>query len=121
MATLAGVVVDHVEDDLEPGLVQRRHHLLELPHLLAERADRAVRSMRGEVAEGVVSPVVGQAAPDKERLGDEVVHRQQLDRGDAEVDQVLDHGRVGQPLRTCPRRCSGTSGCSRVKPLTCSS
>ena len=80
-----------------PARVQRRDHLLELPHLLAERADRAVRGVRGEVAEGVVAPVVGQAAADQERLGDEVVHRQQLDRGDAEVDQVLDHRRVGQP------------------------
>ena len=80
-----------------PAVVQRRDHLLELAHLLAQRAHRAVGRVRGEVAEGVVAPVVRQPAADQERLGDELVHRQQLDGGDAEVDQVLHDGRVGQP------------------------
>ena len=97
VAALTGVVVDHVEDHLDARGVQGRHHLLELPHLLAERAHRAVRGVRGEVAEGVVAPVVGQAATDQERLGHVVVNGQQLDRRDAEVDQVLHDRRVGQP------------------------
>ena len=75
VTTLAGVVVDHVQDHLEPGVVQRRDHLLELPDLLTEGADRPVRGVRGEEAQGVVAPVVGQPAPDQERLGDEVVDR----------------------------------------------
>src|SRR5215203_2767479 len=91
VTTFPGVVVDVIEDDLEAGIVQRRHHLLELPHLLAERSDRAVRSMRCEVAKTVVSPVIGEAAPNQERFGDEVLHGQQLDCRDAEVYQVLHH------------------------------
>ena len=35
VVALGGVVVDDVEDDLDAGLVQCEHHLLELVHLLA--------------------------------------------------------------------------------------
>ena len=75
MTALAGVVVDDIQNDLESGIVQRRHHLLELPHLLAQGADRTVRRMRGEVAQSVVSPVVGEPSTRQEGLRDEVVHR----------------------------------------------
>ena len=30
LVAFGGVVVDHVEDHLDAGVVQRRHHLLEL-------------------------------------------------------------------------------------------
>jgi hypothetical protein len=53
--------------------------------------------VRGEVADRVVAPVVGQAAVDQEPLGDVLVHRQQLDRGDAEVAQVAGRGLVPEP------------------------
>ena len=52
--------------------------------------------MGGEEADRVVAPVVGQPARGDLRLGDEVVHRQQLDRGHAEVGQVVDDGRAGE-------------------------
>jgi hypothetical protein len=35
LVALGGVVVDHVEDDLDAGRVQRPHHRLELAHLSA--------------------------------------------------------------------------------------
>jgi hypothetical protein len=35
---LGGVIVDHVEDDLDARLVQRLHHRLELADLLAALA-----------------------------------------------------------------------------------
>ena len=38
----------------------------------------------------VVAPVVGEAAVGERALGDGVVHRHQLDRGDAERDEVLE-------------------------------
>ena len=52
--------------------------------------------MRGEVADGVVPPVVGQAPPDQERLGHVLVHRQQFDGGHAQARQVRDGGLVAQ-------------------------
>ena len=95
-AGLGGVVVDDVEDDLEPGGVEGAHHLLELAHLLAAVARGAVGGVRGEVADRVVAPVVDQAALADGRLGDELLHRQQLDRGHAEVAQVVGDRGVGQ-------------------------
>ena len=35
VVAFGGVVVDDVEDDFDPRVVQRLHHLLELLHLLA--------------------------------------------------------------------------------------
>ena len=97
VVALAGVVVDDVDQHLEAGGVQRPHHRPELRDLLAAAPARGVARVRREVAEGVVAPVVGQAAAQQVRLGHELVHRQQLDGGDTQADQVLDGGRVGQP------------------------
>src|SRR6202012_377464 len=44
----------------------------------------------------VVAPVVGQAPAGQEALGHELVHRQQLDRGDLQVLQVAGGGLVAQ-------------------------
>ena len=92
VVALGGVVVDHVEDDLDPGRVQRLDHGAELLHLLAP--DRRVRLVRREEPDRVVAPVVAQSALDQPVVVDELVHRHQLDRGDAELLQVLDHRRV---------------------------
>ena len=77
------------------GRVQRLDHRLELQHLLAPLAAGGVGVVRGEEADRVVAPVVRQAAVDERRVLDELVHRHELDRGDAEVAEVLDHRRVG--------------------------
>ena len=53
--------------------------------------------MRGEEADRVVAPVVGQAVRGEVRLGDELVDRQQLDRRDAEVVEVVGDHVVAQP------------------------
>jgi len=79
---LAGVVVDDIENDLDTGLVQRRHHGLEFVDLLAGGSDRTVGAVRCEEAERRVTPIVGLAARGNGRLADEVVHRQQLDGRD---------------------------------------
>ena len=76
--------------------------------------------MRGEVADGVVAPVVGQAPLDEERLRHALMHRQQLHRGDAEIDQMGDGGLVTEPGVGAPQL-GGTSGWVMVKPLTCTS
>ena len=96
VVALGGVVVDHVEDHLDAGLVQRADHRLELLHLPARGGAAAVLGVGREEADGVVAPVVGQALLDQRGVVDELVHRHQLDRGDAERLQVLDDRRVGE-------------------------
>ena len=64
------------------------------PHHRLELGDRVAASpiarLGREEADRVVAPVVAQAALDQAAVVDEGVHRQQLDRGDAEALQVLD-------------------------------
>ena len=79
-----------------PACVQGADHGLELLHLLAAAAAGRVGVVRGEEADGVVAPVVAQALLVQVAVGDELVHRHQLDRRDAEPLQVRDHRRVGQ-------------------------
>ena len=98
MVALGRVVVDDVEDHLDPGPMQRLHEPLELPHLLALRAGGGVAGVRGEEADRRVAPVVRQAAVLKEVLVRDVVDRQQLDRRDAEIDEVGDR-RLGGEAR----------------------
>ena len=94
VVTLGGVVVHHVEDDLDAGLVQCLHHRLELADLLTALPGRGVPVVRGQEPDRVVAPVVGQAARDQGFLRDELVHRHELHRGDPEPLQVRDNGRV---------------------------
>ncbi len=72
--------------------MQALDHRLEL----AERARRRVAHLGREEADRVVAPVVAQAELDQALVVDERVHRQQLDRGDAEALQVIDHRRAGE-------------------------
>ncbi len=59
--------------------------------------------MRGEEADGVVAPVVRQAAPGQIPGGDELVDRQQLDRGHPKAGQVLHHRLARQPRIRSPQ------------------
>ena len=56
-----------------------------------------VVGVRREEAEGVVAPVVAQALVEQRGVLDELVHRHQLDRGDAELLQVRGDRRVREP------------------------
>ena len=102
VVALGGVVVNHVEDDLDARRVQRPDHGLELADLLAPLAGAGVPVVRREEADRVVAPVVGQVALDQRLLGEELVHRQQLHRGDPDPAQVLDHRRVAHPRVGAP-------------------
>jgi hypothetical protein len=53
--------------------------------------------VRGEECDRIVSPVIREIALHKERFGHIVVHWQQLDRSDAEVDEVVQGGLVREP------------------------
>ena len=82
----AEVVVDDVEDHGEPAPVALVDEALQ-----AGRA--AVGVLDGEGEHAVVAPV-----PSAGELGD----RHQLDRGDPEIDQVIERDR--SPRRRCPAR-----------------
>ncbi len=94
LAGLRRVVVDHVEDHLDAGRVQRPHHPPELADLLTGGAGGGVGGVRGEVADRVVAPVVLQPAVEQMALVRELVHRQQLHRRHAQPRQMLDRRRV---------------------------
>ena len=93
LVALGGVVVDDVEDDLDVGLVQGLDHRLELGDLLTTAAAR-VAVVRREEADRVVAPVVAQTAVLQGGVLHELVHRHQLDGGDAERGEVVDDRRV---------------------------
>ena len=92
MVALARMVVDHVEDHFQAGRVQRAHHALEL----ADGAGRRITAVRREEANGVVPPVVAKPMLQEPPLIDERVHRQELDRRDAEALQVFDGRAAGE-------------------------
>ncbi len=87
-AALAGVIVDHIENDLDADAVQRPHHHLELADLLAQTTGR-VAAIGREIADRVVTPVVDQPALGQAAFAQHMMNRQQLDRGDAEFLQVF--------------------------------
>jgi len=92
-AALAGVIVDDVEDDLDPGTVKSPDHVAELPDRVA---GRGVSRLGGEKAEGVVSPVVDEAPLEEETVVEMLVHREKLHGGDSQVLQIPGRGGVRQ-------------------------
>ncbi len=105
IAPLGGVVVDHIQDHLDIGAVQRLDHVAKL----GERIIAAgVLRVRGEKGHGAVTPVVGE--PLWCILGIELEHRQQLDGGDAEglqVGDLLDKPEIGAAQRRINPRAGG--------------
>ena len=87
---LGGVVVDDVENDFEAGAVQRLDHALELAHRFVGAAAGRIADVRREERQRVVAPVVRQAAFDEMTVVRVMMHRHQLDRGDAEPLQMLE-------------------------------
>ena len=94
---LGGVVVDHVEDDLDPGLVEGAHHGLELADRAAGMLVGGILGVGGEKAERVVAPVVSQPQVEQTVVVEELVDRHQLDRGHVQRLEVIDDRRMRQP------------------------
>ncbi len=71
------VIVNDVQDHLEPGVMEARHHLLEF----GKREVRTVgeAGVGREEPDGVVAPVIRQALVQQPFVIDEGLHRQQLD------------------------------------------
>ena len=89
-----GVVVDDVEEHLDAGVVQGTDGGLQADDAgLAE-----IARLRREIGEGGIAPVVAQALLDQEAIVREGVDGQELDRRDAEPDEMLDHGGVAERI-----------------------
>src|SRR5207244_8590649 len=78
-------------------LLHRLHHELDLLALLAVLAAAGVLVMRGEEADGAVSPVVAQPSGNEVMVVDELVDGEQLHGGHAETGQVVDDRAGGEP------------------------
>ena len=84
LVAFRSVVVNHVEDDLDAGVV----------HLLYERFEPSeplcsqIVGMRREESDRIISPIVAQSTIDQMAVMDERMDRQKFDRGNAEVAQI---------------------------------
>src|SRR5690554_4459807 len=74
------MVVDDVENYLEPGVMQARDHFLEF----IDGAPGQVGFVRSEKADAVVAPIVAQALFQQMLLVDKAVYRQKLYAGDSQ-------------------------------------
>ena len=64
--------------------------------VVRERIERSIALIGREETQRVVAPIVAQAARRQERLVDEGMDRQQLERRHAEPLEMIDHGRRAQ-------------------------
>ena len=96
VVTFGGMVVHHVENDFHAGMMVCLDHGFELVDLFAALPGAGVGVVRGEEADGVVSPVVAQAFFLQEAVVDELVDGHEFDGCDAQFLQVFDYGGVGQ-------------------------
>ena len=85
-----GMVVDHVQNDLDPGGMEPADHGLKFP----QRASAHVAGFRRKERKRVVAPVVPQPLGHQKPVVDESLHRHQFDCGDAKTQQMVDH-RIG--------------------------
>ena len=85
------VVVDHVQNHLDPGRMKAADHRLQLP----DRTLGHIARLGGEKAKRVVTPMVLQALQDQKPVVDEGLNRQQFDRRDAKLLQMLQHRIAG--------------------------
>ena len=91
-----GMVEDHVENDLEAGGVQGADHCLELGDHRLPVDPRRIARFRREEGERVVAPVIDKTLVRQMPLVEKVAHRQQVDGGDAEPQEMFDHRRGGE-------------------------
>ena len=92
---LGGVVINHVEDDLDAGLVEGADHGLELGDHLARLLGKGIVMVWGEKAEGVIAPVVAQPQVAQAIVLQELVDGHELNGGNAKLFEVVNDGRVG--------------------------
>ena len=89
VVALGGVVVNNIEHDLDACRVEGAHHFLEFSNGIF-RSTGAIARVGHEVAEGVVAPIIREAAIRQMLFVRVEMDRQEFDSGDAEALQVRD-------------------------------
>ena len=87
------VVEHHVENDFQTGRMQRTHHRTELGDDRLPVAARRIARLRGKETEGVVAPVVASAIAGQMFFVEEIMHRQQVDGGNSQAPEMVEHRR----------------------------
>ena len=90
-ATFAGVVVDHIDVDLDARVVEGLHHRFPFARRAARRLVRRIATIRREVIQRHVAPVVVAGVRIRVDIIGVVLrflHRQEFDRGDAEAREI---------------------------------
>ena len=91
---LGAVVEHHVEDHLNTGLMQRFHRIAKLAQRRRISAQAGITVIRRKGRKYVVAPVINQSEPLQTRFRTVLLHRQQLQRSDAEPLEIGNHHRV---------------------------
>ena len=87
------MVVDDVEDHLDPGVVELVHHLLEF---VDERCAQIAR-IGGKKSDRIVPPIIPETLFQEVIVVNKRVDRQQLDRRDPKRSQIAGDMGVGEP------------------------
>ena len=82
------MIVDDIEDDLDPGAMQRFDHIAKFVERAERIRSRAVSRMRRKKRQRLVAPVITE--PGRTVLLVERKYRQQLHRADTEILQIGD-------------------------------
>ena len=96
LVAFPGVVVDHVDDDLDACLVQGVDHPAELGGGILAALAGGIAGLGGEPGDRLVAPVVHLVVGHQVAVVDEALHRQQLHGSDPQPVQVGDHRGGGQ-------------------------
>ena len=96
----ARMVVDHVQDHLDPGGMKAVDHALHL----ADAAPPQIARFGGEKADGLIAPVIAQPARHQKAVIDKGLHGQQFNGGDPQPDQMLQHRIGAQPQHGAAQR-----------------
>ncbi|MNU90348.1 hypothetical protein D3C71_802130 [compost metagenome] len=100
LVAFGGVVVDHVQDHLQPGRMHPGHHLLELGDGVGGQQPR----VRCEEGQGVIAPIVAQATLEQVLVVHVGVHGQQFQRSGAQVPEVVQQAVVLERGERAPCR-----------------
>src|SRR5262249_16807347 len=82
LISFAGMIVDNVENHFYSGAMKRLDGRLELDYLFTRAAAARVTTIRRKEADRVVPPVICKAAFNEVAIANELMNRQQFDRGD---------------------------------------
>ena len=75
MIAFSGMVVHHVEDDLDARVVERLDHRLELPDMVGAIRRGRIANVRREKPDRVIAPIIGETALDQVMVADEMMDR----------------------------------------------